>query len=125
MEELLRAINEQISLLVSCHTLKLMSVATAFRHRAYHHISTPSCRGQEIQEENWTGSRKTTKEIVQMRERKASQEKEALDEKETKILFYDTAMRTELSLSVSSLHGDCNPSLMTVLKALGRLEERK
>jgi hypothetical protein len=69
MEQLLTAINEQcilfwneqISFLVSWHTLQLMPVAKVFRHRVYCHISTPSCRGQQIQEENWTRSRKTTR----------------------------------------------------------------
>jgi hypothetical protein len=41
---------------------------------------TPSPGGQEIQEENWTRSKKLAKEIVEMREGKESQEEEAVDE---------------------------------------------
>jgi hypothetical protein len=45
---------------------------------------TPSCGGQEIEDENWTRSNKIAKEIIEMREGKGSQEEEAVDDKETK-----------------------------------------
>jgi hypothetical protein len=51
---------------------------------------SPSCGGQEIQEENWTRSNKIAKEIVEMKEGKESQEEKAIDDKETKTLFDDT-----------------------------------
>jgi hypothetical protein len=62
----------------------------------------PSCGGQEIQDENWTRSKKIAKEIVEITEEKGSQEEEALDDKETKRLFYDTSILIDSAVCITS-----------------------